>query len=160
MCKVSTLIKKKTKFSSHIRKDRKERLQSQPPHIWLNICAFPHILGILSKSMTLQPLPSEFPYIWGKFIFFFISVVVRLGLRSLLYKKNFLDARKSFDQSAPFVIAKNRQKPVQTTCHSTSFIIRHLFLLFTTKMSILHFCQFPVENVSRGLAKNGSYFGQ
>jgi len=36
-----TLIKKKIKFSSHIRKFRWDRLQS---HIWLNICAFPHQL--------------------------------------------------------------------------------------------------------------------
>jgi hypothetical protein len=48
-----------------------------------------------------------------------------------------------FDQSAPFVSKK--QKPVQTTCHSTSFISRHLFLLFTKKMSILHLSQFPAE---------------
>ncbi len=41
--------------------------------IWLNICAFPHILGSPSSYMTLQPIPSEFSYIWGKFSFFFIS---------------------------------------------------------------------------------------
>jgi hypothetical protein len=31
--------------------------------IWGNICAFPHILGSPSSSMTLQLLHSEFPYI-------------------------------------------------------------------------------------------------
>ncbi len=43
------------------------------PHIWLNICAFPHILGSPSSYMTLHPIPSEFPYRWGKFYFLFIS---------------------------------------------------------------------------------------
>ncbi len=36
------------------------------------ICVFPHILGSPSSYMTLQLLPSKFPYIWGKF--FAISV--------------------------------------------------------------------------------------
>ncbi len=39
-----------------------------------NICAFPHILGTPSSYMILHPIPSEFPYIWGNFSFFFISV--------------------------------------------------------------------------------------
>ncbi len=43
----------------------------RPPHIWLKICVFPHILGSPSSKMTLQPLHSEFPYIWGKFYFLF-----------------------------------------------------------------------------------------
>jgi hypothetical protein len=34
-----------------------------------NICAFPHILGSPSSYMTLHPIPSEFPYIWGTFCF-------------------------------------------------------------------------------------------
>jgi hypothetical protein len=70
-----TLIKKKIKFSSHIRKFRLEQLQS---HVWLtassywgNICAFPHRSP--SSYMTLQLLHPEFPYIWGKFDFLFIS---------------------------------------------------------------------------------------
>jgi hypothetical protein len=33
--------------------------------------------------MTLQPIPSEFPYIWGRFRFLFISALYRP--RSLLY---------------------------------------------------------------------------
>jgi hypothetical protein len=41
------------------------------PHISLNICGFPHILGSPSSYMTLQPLPSKFPYIRGKFSFLF-----------------------------------------------------------------------------------------
>ncbi len=40
-------------------------------HKWINFFTFPHILGSPSSYMTLQPLPSEFPYIWGKFIFLF-----------------------------------------------------------------------------------------
>ncbi len=39
-----------------------------------NICAFSHILGSPSSYMTLHPIPSEFPNIWG---FFFISALMR-----------------------------------------------------------------------------------
>jgi hypothetical protein len=60
---VATLIKK---FFSHIRKFRREQLHN---HIQLTAssymtrnCSFPHILGSTSSSMTLQLLPSEFPY--------------------------------------------------------------------------------------------------
>ncbi len=42
-----------------------------------NICAFPHILGSPSSYMTLQPILSKFPYIWGKFSFLFLLVQVR-----------------------------------------------------------------------------------
>ncbi len=72
-----TLIKKKIKFSSYIRKFRMEQLQS---HMWLtassyiyglNICAFPHILGSPSSYMTLQQLHSQFPDIWKKISFLF-----------------------------------------------------------------------------------------
>ncbi len=76
------LIKKKIKFSSHIRKFRMEQLQS---HVWLTASSYMvkylrissyirHILGSPSSYMTLQLLHSEFPYIWGKFFFFIISV--------------------------------------------------------------------------------------
>ncbi len=69
-----TLTKKKIKFSSYIRKFRKHGCKAKdwrPPHIWVNICAFPHTLGSPSSYMTLQPIPSEFPYRWGKFRFLF-----------------------------------------------------------------------------------------
>jgi hypothetical protein len=38
------------------------------------------ILTIYEEAvyMTLQPVPSEFPYRWGKFDIFFIRVVVRI----------------------------------------------------------------------------------
>ncbi len=57
-------------FPSYIRKFKRDRLQS-PPHIWLNICAFPQILGNSSSYMTLRPIPSEFTYIGGKSAFIF-----------------------------------------------------------------------------------------
>ncbi len=74
------LIKNKIKGNKEIRRDR---MQS---HIWLTsssymgkICAFPHQLGSPSSYMTLHPIPSEFPYIWGKILFsFFISVGHRI----------------------------------------------------------------------------------
>ncbi len=73
---VSALTKNKQIFLIHsIRKFRMEHLQS---HIWLPAssymmkynCAFPHILGSPSSYRTLQLLHSQFPYIWGKFVFY------------------------------------------------------------------------------------------
>ncbi len=71
--------KKENKFSSYIRKFRRDRVQR---HIWrtaspyMTKCAFPHILGSPSSYMTLHPIHSEFPHIWGNiFFFFFISAV-------------------------------------------------------------------------------------
>ncbi len=65
--------KKENLISSYLRKFRWELLQS---HIWLTassnmtkyllISSF-CILGSPSSYMTLQPLRSKFPYIWGKF---------------------------------------------------------------------------------------------
>jgi hypothetical protein len=53
--------KKERKFFSYWRK-----------FISLNICAFPHIIwGSPSSYMVLHPIPSEFPFIWGKFGFLF-----------------------------------------------------------------------------------------
>ncbi len=68
--------KKKRKFS-YMRKFRRESYMQS--HIWLTassymtkyFCAFPHILGSHSSYMTLQPIPSGFPYLWGKFYFIF-----------------------------------------------------------------------------------------
>ncbi len=63
--------KKENNFSSYIRKSRRERLQS---HIWLTASSYMTkylrissytVLGSLSSYTTLQPLPSEFPYIKG-----------------------------------------------------------------------------------------------
>jgi hypothetical protein len=69
--------KRKQNFPHIIRKFRRDRLKviydKRPPHIWLNICAFPHILGRPSSYMTSHPIHSEFPYLSGNF-FFFISV--------------------------------------------------------------------------------------
>ncbi len=72
-----TLIKKKIKFSTYIRKFRVEQLQS---HIWLTASLYmgkylrifflpPHFLGSPSSYMTLKLLHSEFSYIWGNFYF-------------------------------------------------------------------------------------------
>ncbi len=76
--------KKENQISSYLRKFRMEQLQSR---IWLRASSYmgkyfrissytyqealPHIW-----VMTLQLLHSEFPYIWGKFNFFFISAVL------------------------------------------------------------------------------------
>jgi hypothetical protein len=77
--------KKENKIFLIIRKSRRERLQSHirltasSYNVCLNICTFPH-LPFLIYSMTLQPNPSEFPYVWEKnFIFFFISVAKGTG---------------------------------------------------------------------------------
>ncbi len=60
---ISALIKKKTKFSWYKRKASRLTVSS---FMTKNICAFNP-----SSYMTLQPLPSEFPYRWGKFYFIF-----------------------------------------------------------------------------------------
>ncbi len=75
-CTLCTLINKKIKLSSYIRKFRMEQLQS---HIWGragNAQIFPHIWGSRWSYMTLQLLHSEFPYIWGKFDFLFYQCTV------------------------------------------------------------------------------------
>ncbi len=48
-----------------------------------NICAFLHILGSPSSYMTLHPIPSEFPYIWGKLCFLFYQYRVNRRKRIL-----------------------------------------------------------------------------
>ncbi len=47
------------------------------------ICAFPYILGSPSSYVTLHPIPSEFPYIWGKFCFLFYQCSTTCPLRRL-----------------------------------------------------------------------------
>ncbi len=75
-----TLIKKKIKFYSYIRKFIRERLQS---HIWLSasskmtkylrISSYT-VLESHSSFMTCNHSRLNFPYIWDIFKFFFISV--------------------------------------------------------------------------------------
>ncbi len=62
-----TLIKKKIKFSSYIRKFRVEQLQS---HIWLTASSYMEKYLRISSYKTLQLLHYEFPYIWRKFDLF------------------------------------------------------------------------------------------
>ncbi len=82
-----TLIKKEILFSSYIKRIHNGAVAKSylisgllNPHIWGNICAFPHILRIGNPSsyMTLQLLHSEFPYIWGKFSFSFYQCTVHI----------------------------------------------------------------------------------
>ncbi len=56
-----TLIKNNIKFALCIRKFWRDRVLS---HIWLTA----------SSYIALLPIPSEFPYTWGKFLFSFLSV--------------------------------------------------------------------------------------
>ncbi len=76
-----TLIKKKTKLSSSIRKFRWDRVES---HIWgrasyiMRKCAnFPHIWGGRKSYMTLHPVPLNFLIYEENFLFFFISANMR-----------------------------------------------------------------------------------
>jgi hypothetical protein len=76
---VHTLIKKKIKFSSYIRKFGMEQLQS---HIWLK--AFSYMTKYLRISSDIRKpfliydfeKATEFPYIWGKFAFLFYQCSV------------------------------------------------------------------------------------
>jgi hypothetical protein len=43
---------------------------------YLRICSY--VLGSPSSYMTVQPIPSEFPYIWGKFRFLFYQFSFRI----------------------------------------------------------------------------------
>jgi hypothetical protein len=57
-------------------------------NIRLNICSFPHIVHVLgspSSYMTLQPIPSEFPYIEKNFVSFFISVMAATRCSGSVY---------------------------------------------------------------------------
>ncbi len=71
----STLIKNKINFSSYIRNSEGSCAKSYMTNDLLiygeNICAFPHILGSPSSYITLHPIPTGFPYIWGKVCFLF-----------------------------------------------------------------------------------------
>jgi hypothetical protein len=76
-----TLIKKKIKFSSFIRKFRiecscKVIYEEGLPNIWGNAQIFSHIWGGRQSYMTLQLLHSEFPYIRGKLDFLFYQCTV------------------------------------------------------------------------------------
>ncbi len=99
---LSTLIKKKVKFSSYIRKFRMEQLQS---HIWLTTFSYMGkylyipiiLLGSPSSYMTLQLLHSEFPFIRGKFFFIFFcqctDCTFKAGKTAAVSSKSF--SRKS-----------------------------------------------------------------
>ncbi len=52
-------------------------------HIWLNIYALSHLLGSPSSNMTLQPIPSEFTYIWGKILFLFYQCGAQINFGDL-----------------------------------------------------------------------------
>ncbi len=65
---ISTLIKKKIKLSSYIKKFRMGQLQS---HIWLTASSYMGKHLRISSCLTLQLLHFEFPYIWGKSYFLF-----------------------------------------------------------------------------------------
>ncbi len=65
-----TLIKKKKTFSSYARKFRRDRVRS---HRWLTASSYMTKYLRIFSYMTLHPIPSEFPYVWGKFSFLFNS---------------------------------------------------------------------------------------
>jgi hypothetical protein len=78
----ATLIKKKIRLSSYIRKFRMEQLQSHiwltaSSYIWWNICAFPHILESLPHIWLCNCSILNFPSLWVKFYFIFYQCIVR-----------------------------------------------------------------------------------
>ncbi len=102
-CQVCTLIKNKIKLSSYIRKFRGTNGLPIYGEIFAQflIC----VLGSPSLSTTLQPLPSDFPYILGQFCFLFYQCNskhcslenVLIGLYNVyftLYYSVFLFSRK------------------------------------------------------------------
>jgi len=63
-------MKKKRKFSSYLRKGSGAKSYMITGLLTYG-CAFPHILGSPFSYMTLQPIPSKFPFIWKFFSSFF-----------------------------------------------------------------------------------------
>jgi hypothetical protein len=102
------LIKKKTKFSSYMRKFRWYRVQSP---IWGRLHS---ILGnaqlfapYMRRTLVIYdftPDPSEFPNIWGNFLFFFISAhslqEQRIGLQRWTTEWIESKDKSAFDESA------------------------------------------------------------
>ncbi len=68
------LIKNKFKFSSYLRKFRGDRMQSQ---LWLKASSYRvkylRVSSYIGEPFLIymHPIPSKFPYIWGKFYFLF-----------------------------------------------------------------------------------------
>jgi hypothetical protein len=53
-----------------------ENIDKVLPETLLGFASFTHILGSPSSYMTLQLIPSQFPYIWGKFRFLFFPCMI------------------------------------------------------------------------------------
>ncbi len=89
---VDTLVKKKKNVL--IYKEIQKGLVAS--HIWLTASSckvkYWRISSYIRKSflnyMTLHPIPSEFPYIWGKFSFLFLSVQQQYWLIAELTSKD------------------------------------------------------------------------
>ncbi len=70
--RLRTHKEKKIKFSSYIMKFRRERLDS---HLWLSaslyMVKYLHNSSYIRKPYDFATISSEFPYMWGKFRFFY-----------------------------------------------------------------------------------------
>jgi hypothetical protein len=69
-----TLIKKKVEFSKYTGSAAKSYIANGSSSYMVKYLSF---LGSPSSYMTLQPIPCEFPYIWGKFLFLFYPCTMR-----------------------------------------------------------------------------------
>ncbi len=94
-----TLIKKKTKFSSYVRKFRGDRVQM---HIWLTSSSYMTkylcISSNFRKPFFIYDFAPEFPYIWGKFSFLFYPCSYRQLLPAPCYISR-ADAKPSYPLS-------------------------------------------------------------
>ncbi len=81
-------MKRKSNFPHTVYKEIQNGAvaKSRPPHTWLNICAFPHILGSPSNPHIWLCNCSilNFPIYEENFIFFFITVHINLCIYLLI----------------------------------------------------------------------------
>ncbi len=131
-----TLIKKKRKFSSYIRTFRRERLQSHiwgrvSYNIWGNAQIFSHIWRGRYSEMILQPLPSEFPYVWGKFNFLFSQCNV---FHFYAYSKNFSSPYAS--KWRPIMADKLLASKIRLSIDAEIFVRNFCYRVSLSRMSL------------------------
>jgi hypothetical protein len=127
--KYYTLIKKKTKFSSYLRKFRwdwvKAIYEEGLPHIWGNAQIFSPYMRRSLVIYVFAPEPSEFPYIWGKFYFLFISAHAHLAINILQYIKLGFDlGRRMPVYCLFFAVGKENSQICYDILHNT-YISQH-----------------------------------
>ncbi len=85
-CPLCTLVKKKTKFSSYIRKFRWEQLQVIYEEMRKYLTIYEEAVSYI---WIFKPIPSEFLHIWGKFDFLFYQCMYFFWLGKCFTKQRY-----------------------------------------------------------------------